>query len=633
MGPCLISARGALTAVAAIVALAWSALLAGQHLDGRATPLDRMEATLADLRFLIVGPRPAPAGVVIVAIDDDTVREAGRYPLSRTRLARLVRELSSQGPKAIAIDLLFLDPAAPEADEALASALRDARAVIAAAAVFAPGAGTLETGGPLANVPAAARVLWPVERLRQVAGIGVVNLSADRSGIPRHVPLVVRDGESLVPSFAVRAVAAAERADPELSPERARIGAAAMPVDLGMHMALRFYGPRGSVPTVSAAPILRGEATPDLGGRILVVGATATGTGDSFATPFDPVLPGVEVLATAIANIVAGDALNRTVAVRRLDAAAAVVLAVLTVLLLSMRRIGLGLVLVAAGSVAWAAVTVVGFMSGAWLSMALPLFAAIPPALILVGARLWLDRRTERRLEAIQEAFRRFHPPALADHLAAAPDFLSSPVPQNAAVLFIDLSGFTGVSERLGPERSRELLKGFHPLIEAEVTAENGLVLSYMGDGAMIVFGLPAPRPDDAARALKAAVALGWAVEGWLGTLPDTIGGSLGVRLGAHYGPVVASRLGADTHQHITATGDCVNVASRLLGVAAAEGAVIAASTDLLDRARDAGSNVGQGFGDEKQVDIRGRAHPLSIRLWRRLFSGETEWRLDPAGC
>src|SRR3712207_3964988 len=111
-----LSAKGALTTGAAAVALAWSALLAAWHLDGRATPLDRMEATLADLRFLVAGPRPAPEGVVIVAIDDETVREAGRYPLSRTRLARLVRELNRHEPKAVALDLLFLDPAAPEAD-------------------------------------------------------------------------------------------------------------------------------------------------------------------------------------------------------------------------------------------------------------------------------------------------------------------------------------------------------------------------------------------------------------------------------------------------------------------------------------------------------------------------------------
>ena len=166
-----LSTKGVLTAGAAALALAWSALLAAWHLEGRATPLDRLEATLADLRFLAAGPRRAPEGVVVVAIDDDTVREAGRYPLSRNRLARLVRELYRHEPKAIALDLLFLDRAMPEADEALADALRGKPAVIAAAAVFTPGVGVLESDGPLANVPAAARILRPIDRLGQAAAL------------------------------------------------------------------------------------------------------------------------------------------------------------------------------------------------------------------------------------------------------------------------------------------------------------------------------------------------------------------------------------------------------------------------------------------------------------------------------
>jgi adenylate cyclase len=85
------------------------------------------------------------------------------------------------------------------------------------------------------------------------------------------------------------------------------------------------------------------------------------------------------------------------------------------------------------------------------------------------------------------------------------------------------------------------------------------------------------------------------------------------VRVGAHYGPVVVSRLGADTHQHITATGDSVNVASRLLEVARQEGALAALSADLL---RAAGDPPVAGIGPEREVAIRGRSRPLRVRLW-----------------
>jgi adenylate cyclase len=409
----------------------------------------------------------------------------------------------------------------------------------------------------------------------------------------------------------------AAAAEPELLRDGVRIGRAAVPTDLGYHMPLRFYGPRGTIRTVSAGSVLRGDAPgAELRGRIVVVGATATGTSDSFATPFDPVLPGVEVLATAVGNIVGGDALARTRTVRRIDAAAAVLLAVSTVLLLSMRRIGLGLLLFGTLAAVFATIVMIAFLLGTWFSLALPLAAAMPPALLYAAGRLALDRHTERRLEATQAAFRRFHSPALAEHLAAAPDFLLEPVQQEAAVLFIDLSGFTGVSEGLGPAKTRDLLKALHSIIEDEVTAGGGLVLSFMGDGAMIVFGLPAPRPDDAARALDAAIGLTERVRQWLDGLAPEVRRRLGVRVGGHLGAIVASRLGGDAHQHITCTGDCVNVASRLLEVAAQQHAVLAISTDLFNRARAASEAPVLGFSEERQVSIRGRSQLLSIRIW-----------------
>jgi adenylate cyclase len=284
------------------------------------------------------------------------------------------------------------------------------------------------------------------------------------------------------------------------------------------------------------------------------------------------------------------------------------------VLTIGLRRVAIGLVVLALTVAAWATLTVLAFGRGDWLSMTVPIAGILPPACIAVFARLWLDQRTERRLSAARDTLRRFHPPALADHLAASPDFLAEPLQQNAAVLFVDLSGFTALSERSGPERTRAMLKDLHALIEAEATRHDGLVIAFMGDGAMVVFGLPEPGPGDARHAVEAALSLAGRVHAWLSALPADLKAGTGVRVGAHYGPVVVSRLGADTHQHITATGDSVNVASRLLEVARQEGALAALSADLL---RAAGEPAVAGIGPEREVAIRGRSRPLRVRLWQ----------------
>src|SRR4051794_29738913 len=106
----------AIPAVAVALAAAWGAFLALAHVNAEGTVLDRLESALLDLRFQLAGPRPAPEGVVIVAIDEDTVRHAGRHPLPREVVADLVSTIHRSGASALALDVLFLDRGSDAAD-------------------------------------------------------------------------------------------------------------------------------------------------------------------------------------------------------------------------------------------------------------------------------------------------------------------------------------------------------------------------------------------------------------------------------------------------------------------------------------------------------------------------------------
>jgi adenylate cyclase len=257
----------------------------------------------------------------------------------------------------------------------------------------------------------------------------------------------------------------------------------------------------------------------------------------------------------------------------------------------------------------------VAFARGYWLALAAPFAATLPPALLFAALRLWLEQRNKRRILVQREALRRFHAPAMAEKLAATPDFLQEPVRQDAAVLFVDLSGFTGLSEHLGPERTQGFLKEFHSVVDDHATRSGGFVLSFMGDGAMVVFGLREPRPDDAVRATEAAQSLGTALRDWTREQSAQHGRELGARIGLHYGPVTLSRLGPDTHQHITASGDTVNVASRLLEVASSHSVEAALSADVITAARRRGGHDAlREFRGASELHIRGRSEAL--RVW-----------------
>jgi adenylate cyclase len=239
---------------------------------------------------------------------------------------------------------------------------------------------------------------------------------------------------------------------------------------------------------------------------------------------------------------------------------------------------------------------------------------------------LWLDRRRADRLAAERGTLRRFQPPSLTARLAREPDFLNEPVRQQAALIFIDLSGFTGLSETMGPVDTRAILKEFHELVDEEAVRCHGLVACFMGDGAMILFGLPEPGPDDARNALAACVGLCARTTDWLMSLPPDVSSRIGYKIGAHFGTIVASRLGGGSHQHITAVGDTVNVASRLMEVAAAHGAEVALTDDLL-RAAGEGSAILQSgtLSSMSRAPIRGRSGRVAVWFWNSASQGLAE--------
>ncbi len=226
---------------------------------------------------------------------------------------------------------------------------------------------------------------------------------------------------------------------------------------------------------------------------------------------------------------------------------------------------------------------VVLFGHGYWLSATLPLAGAIPSVAAATFLRQVSDRRHSRELARAAAALRQFHSPVLADRIARNPDFLREPVKQTAVILFLDLSGFTRLSEQLGLSRTQELLMQFHTLVTNKAVAHGGLVMNAMGDGAMIAFGIPDPQADDASRAFDTAWELVEDIHAWIDQGGKS-GRLRGMRLGGHLGPVVMSRLGPEMHQHISATGDTVNVASRLMEVAKEHNATIAVDDGILRR-------------------------------------------------
>src|SRR2546425_4219181 len=134
---------------------------------------------------------------------------------------------------------------------------------------------------------------------------------------------------------------------------------------------------------------------------------------------------------------------------------------------------------------------------------------------------------------------------------------------KQVTVLFVDVSGFTSLSERLDPEEIHRLMRRAFDLMLAEGHRYEGTVNQFLGDGIMALFGAPIAHEDHARRAVHAALGIGRALEAYQAELAPR-GISFRARQGLNTGLVVAASLGSDLRMDYTAVGDTTNVAARL---------------------------------------------------------------------
>jgi class 3 adenylate cyclase len=242
-----------------------------------------------------------------------------------------------------------------------------------------------------------------------------------------------------------------------------------------------------------------------------------------------------------------------------------------------------------AGSVAYYAVVFLGF----------GLFADI------VAGRtrdIALDTAREAFLaERARERFGAYVGREVAAVALAARDVVMGGKRQPVAVLFCDLRGFTTTSEQQTPEEVVRQLNAYFEVMVAVIHAHGGVVDKYVGDAIMAVFGAPRGQPDDARRAVKAALAMEHALRLHNAARHKDGLPSLKIGVGVHYGDVVAGNIGTTRHAQYTVIGDVVNLASRLEGATRDHGVAVLVSREAKDAA-------------EAADDVEGGRKPLPLR-------------------
>jgi len=170
--------------------------------------------------------------------------------------------------------------------------------------------------------------------------------------------------------------------------------------------------------------------------------------------------------------------------------------------------------------------------------------------------RQQLEADAERR--SISEIFGRYVPRAVADRVISDKGALA-PVEREATVMFIDVAGFTELTERFGPTRIVDVLNAFFDAATRIIGDHNGIVTQFQGDAVLATFNVPIADQNHAGRTIECARKILQTAD------TETFGGTeLSLRIGINTGSVIAGNVGGGGRQNYTVHGDAVNLAARL---------------------------------------------------------------------
>ncbi|HZI09533.1 MAG TPA: adenylate/guanylate cyclase domain-containing protein [Myxococcus sp.] len=192
------------------------------------------------------------------------------------------------------------------------------------------------------------------------------------------------------------------------------------------------------------------------------------------------------------------------------------------------------------------------------------------------------NARLAQRLEeeaVLRTTYLRFFPPAVIRKLREARNAPLEVVETEVTVLFSDIAGFTALSSTLRPRQVVDMLNEYFPVMADIVFRHEGTLEKYIGDALMAVWGAPFSRPDDADRALRAAVEMQLALEGLNARWREQGRPELRIHVGLNTGPVAAGNIGSEQYLQYATIGDATNVASRVCNVAEAGEICVAEST------------------------------------------------------
>lgn len=570
---------------------------------------------LKDYMFIYRGIEKDSRSVVIIDIDEESLKELGQWPWPRNKIAQILENLTAAGIGVIGFDIVFAEVDQSSPHKVLKDFNIEADNVPNYDDIFNQVVSQTPTvlGYQFEledkefikkedlNIPALI-----IEKNKNVGQDMLINAKGtilnhptlqdsaytsgffnnipDDNGIVRSVPLVIRYDDQLFPSLALEIIRVSSGINKvfinysELGVENIQIGDFKIPTDRHGRLVINYRGPTKTFKYVSAIDIYNGTFdTTDIEGKVAIVGTSAAGLNDLRAIPFESVYPGVEVHANAIDNILTGDFLSRPNWIDGANLAIIFFIAIFATFLVTFTPFWfnpvvlfsfIGLILVASFQML--------FHYGIIANTILPLMTVILSILVAT----FLDYMFEVKNEAIiKKKFASKVSKDVMESLLENPDSnVFSANSKEITVFFSDVRGFTNISEAMpNAQILIEFMNEYMDPMTDIIIKEQGTVDKFIGDAIMAYWNAPGDVPNHADKAVIATLKQLHALKELneklridprfkaVVEMSDKQGIPIvDIGIGLNTGVAIAGEMGSSQRSDYTVIGDPINLGARL---------------------------------------------------------------------
>lgn len=561
-----------------------------------------LDSRIRDFYFKFRGSQTPSDEILIVDIDEKSIKELGQWPWERTKVATILQNLTDAGAGVIGLDIIFSEAdktsprkiakewnlnasSLPDYDEVLAKTISQTPTILGYVFDFnaqndneapqIPAIFIEKSKQSREYLPEAKGVLVNLELIQHAAySSGYMNNIPDDSGIIRSVPMLIKYDMEVYPALALemyRIAMGAKKVTITYSEEGVEditVASEHVSSDRFARMYLNFRGPSKTYRYVSAVDIFNNSVNPSLiKDKYIFMGTSAYGLMDLRATPMDNVIAGVEIHANMLDNLIHNDMLHMPRWVEVVDLLSIFLTAFIVVFIFS--RFSL-LLLVPIYIISFASILSLNyymlFYEYVILNSIFPMVSMVFSLVGILGVNYMFETRQK---ELIKGSFSKKVSKQVMDDLLSHPedtDLSSREV--NTTIYFSDIRSFTTISETLkSPKRITEFLNFYMNAMVESVEKNNGTIDKFIGDAVMAYWNAPLKVQNHADKAVLTALEQIAKRNELNKTINVKFGFNVDYGIGINTGDVVVGEIGSKGRSDYTIIGDAVNLASRLEGL------------------------------------------------------------------